>query len=112
MSIQPTNAVTTPGLKDRVIEALRGIHDPEIPLNIYELGLIYRLEVDEATGSVAIDMTLTTPMCPVAQTFPGTVEGEVRAVPGVNDVTVALVWDPPWDQERMTEAARACAYCT
>lgn len=92
-------------LREQVIEALRGVYDPEIPVNIYDLGLIYRLDVNEA-GAVGIDMTLTAPGCPVAQTFPGTVECAVRCVPGVNDVHVELVWDPPWAQERMSEAAR------
>ncbi len=93
-------------LKERIIEALRGIYDPEIPVNIYDLGLIYRLDVDEPAGGVQIDMTLTTPACPVAQSFPCTVECAVREVPGVNEVKVNLVWDPPWSQERMSEAAR------
>ncbi len=92
-------------LREQVIEALRGVYDPEIPVNIYDLGLIYRLDVNEA-GAVGIDMTLTAPGCPVAQTFPGTVECAVRCVPGVNDVHVELVWDPPWTQEQMSEAAR------
>ncbi len=94
------------GMREGVIDALRAIYDPEIPVNIYDLGLIYALEVDEALGSVRILMTLTAPGCPVAQTFPGTVEGAVRAVPGVTDADVEIVWDPPWTRDRMTEAAR------
>ncbi len=92
-------------LKEQITQALRQVYDPEIPVNIYDLGLIYRLEVDGA-GSVDIDMTLTAPGCPVAQTFPGTVEEAVRQVPGVSAARVELVWDPPWTPERMTEEAK------
>lgn len=90
----------------RVIEVLRQIYDPEIPVNIYDLGLIYKLAVDPDAGKVAIEMTLTAPGCPVAQTFPGTVEDAVRDVPGVGEATVELVWDPPWTQDRMSEATQ------
>jgi FeS assembly SUF system protein len=93
-------------LHARVIEALRTVFDPEIPVNIYDLGLIYSLEVDEDQGRVTIRMTLTAPGCPVAQTFPSIVEEAVRSVEGVNDAAVDLVWDPPWSRERMSEAAR------
>lgn len=93
------------GLKDEIVDALKGVYDPEIPVNIYDLGLIYALDVDAASGAVKIDMTLTAPGCPVAQTFPGTVEEAVKKVPGVSSATVQLVWDPPWSRERMTEAA-------
>ena len=92
-------------LKEAVIQALKGVFDPEIPVNIYDLGLIYDVAIDEE-GQVAVQMTLTTPGCPVAQTFPGTVEQAVIQVEGVKDCTVELVWEPPWTQERMTEAAR------
>ena len=92
-------------LKSRVTDALRTVYDPEIPVNIYDLGLIYRLEISDQ-GAVEVDMTLTAPGCPVAQSFPGTVEATVRKVPGVTDARVELVWDPPWTQDRMTEAAR------
>ena len=92
-------------LKARLVEALRTVYDPEIPVNIYDLGLIYRLEVDER-GVVLVEMTLTAPACPVAGMMPGMVEGAVRQVPGVTDVQVELVWDPPWTQERMTEEAQ------
>ena len=92
-------------LKERVIGVLRTIYDPEIPVDIYELGLIYDLEVD-AEGKVAIQMTLTAPACPVAGTLPGDVERKVLSVPGVSSVRVDVVWDPPWSPERMTEAAR------
>lgn len=92
-------------LRAAVTEALRGVYDPEIPLNIYDLGLIYGLQTD-AQGKVDIQMTLTAPGCPVAQTFPQVVEEAVTAVPGVTSAHVELVWDPPWSQDRMTEAAR------
>lgn len=92
-------------LKEKVLEALKTIFDPEIPVNIYDLGLIYDVIIDK-DHHVLVHMTLTTPGCPVAQTFPGTVETRVNQVEGVNDCTVELVWDPPWTQERMTEAAR------
>jgi FeS assembly SUF system protein len=93
-------------LERRVIAALRNVFDPELPVNIYDLGLIYKLDVDEASGKVAVRMTLTTPGCPVAQSFPATVECALRAVTGVRDACVELVWDPPWSRERMSEAAR------
>lgn len=94
------------GLKGRVIEALRTVYDPEIPVNIYDLGLIYELNVDETSGTVHITMTLTAPGCPVAQTFPAIVEQAVETVDGVGEATVELVWDPPWSRERISEAAR------
>lgn len=93
-----------PELLEKIVEALKGVYDPEIPVNIYDLGLIYRLDIDSA-GTVQIDMTLTAPGCPVAQTFPATVECAVKAVDGVKDAHVELVWDPPWGRERMSEAA-------
>ncbi len=92
-------------LKEAVITALKTVFDPEIPVDIYNLGLIYDITIDEKKH-VHIDMTLTSPGCPVAQTFPGTVEQTVNGVEGVHDCTVTLVWDPPWTQERMSEAAR------
>lgn len=92
-------------MRTAIVQALRGIYDPEIPVNIYDLGLIYTLEVDDG-GTVFIAMTLTAPGCPVAQSFPEMVEGMVRQVPGVNDVAVQLVWEPPWSQEMMSETAR------
>ena len=89
-----------------VVEALKTVYDPEIPVDIYELGLIYDIGI-EPEGKVAIKMTLTAPGCPVAGTMPQMVEDAVRAkVPGVNEVEVELVWDPPWDFTRMSEAAR------
>jgi FeS assembly SUF system protein len=92
-------------LRQRVIEALRQIHDPEIPVNIYDLGLIYDLDID-AQGEVAIRMTLTAPGCPVAQTFPAQVAHAVEAVEGVSHCSVELTWDPPWTPQRASEAAR------
>ena len=92
-------------LKEHVTSALRDIYDPEIPVNIYDLGLIYGLDIS-AEGNVHVQMTLTAPGCPVAQTFPATVESAIRAVPGVTEATVELVWDPPWTMERMSEAAK------
>ena len=93
-------------LKERVVDALRSLYDPEIPVNIYDLGLIYDLKVDEDDGRVEIQMTLTAPACPVAESFPSVVEEEVFSLAGVRDVKVELVWDPPWSKARMTEAAR------
>ncbi|WP_066546573.1 MULTISPECIES: SUF system Fe-S cluster assembly protein [unclassified Sphingomonas] len=90
---------------ENVIAALKEIYDPEIPVNIYELGLIYGVEVS-AEGHVDVMMTLTTPHCPVAETMPGEVELRVGAVPGVGTVDVNLVWDPPWDPGKMSDEAR------
>lgn len=92
-------------LKETVILALKTVFDPEIPVNIYDLGLIYDIAIDE-DQLVHIQMTLTSPGCPVAQTFPGTVEHAVNQVEGVKDCAVELVWEPPWTQERMSEVAR------
>ena len=92
-------------LDDRIVAALREVYDPEIPVNIYDLGLIYRIDHD-AMGVVEIDMTLTAPGCPVAQTFPGVVEAAVQNVEGVAAAEVELVWEPPWTPERMSEAAK------
>jgi FeS assembly SUF system protein len=100
-----TTAASPDELKPRVIEALRTIFDPEIPVNIYDLGLVYDIEISPQ-GEVLIRMTLTAPGCPVAQSFPGTVEHEVMQVPGVTQATVDLVWDPPWNPDLMSEAAR------
>jgi len=92
-------------LEAQIIEALRTCYDPEIPVNIYELGLIYEVKV-EPSGAVGIRMTLTSPNCPAAGSLPGEVRDKVRAVPGVTDATVEVVWDPPWDPSRMSEAAK------
>jgi FeS assembly SUF system protein len=94
------------GLESRVIAALRTVFDPELPVNIYDLGLIYGLDVDEVAGKVQIRMTLTAPGCPVAQTFPATVEDAVEAVQGVHEARVDLVWEPQWSKDRISEAAR------
>ena len=94
-----------PLLHANIVEALKQVFDPEIPVNIYDLGLIYEIDIDD-DGYVDVKMTLTTPGCPVAQTFPGIVENAVKAVAGVIDCSVELVWDPPWTQDKMTEAAR------
>lgn len=92
-------------LRRQVIETLCTIFDPEIPVNIYELGLVYEVEAS-ADGDVTVTMTLTTPNCPVAGSMPGEVETRIGTVPGVRHVEVNLVWDPPWTPERMSEAAR------
>ncbi len=91
-------------LYEAVVAALKDIYDPEIPVNIYDLGLIYGVEVDE--GHVAVTMTLTTPHCPVAETMPTEVELRVGSVPGVGVAEVNLVWDPPWDPGKMTDEAK------
>lgn len=101
----PVGGAAPDALRTSIVEALRTVYDPEVPVNIYDLGLIYRLDIDDQ-GVVALAMTLTAPGCPVAQTFPGTVEAAVKAVPGVKDAKVELVWDPPWDRERMSDAAK------
>ena len=92
-------------LKQEIIEVLKTCYDPEIPVDIYELGLIYGVQVEDS-GSVEVTMTLTSPMCPVAGSLPGEVEAKVRGVDGVAEARVELVWDPPWDQEMMSEAAK------
>ena len=93
------------GLRDRVIEVLKTVYDPEIPVDIYELGLIY--DIDIRTDSDAyIRMTLTSPMCPVAETLPPEVEAKVRDVEGIGNVELDLVWDPPWNPDMMSEAAK------
>lgn len=92
-------------LKPKIIEVLRSIHDPEIPLNIYDLGLVYGLEVYEG-GRARILMTLTTPNCPVAGEFPAQVAHAVKTIPGVSDCEVEIVWEPPWSMERLTTEDR------
>lgn len=92
-------------LKDKVIAALRNVYDPEIPLNLYDLGLIYDIDID-AHNAVSINMTLTTPHCPVAESMPGRVECAVREIDEVSNVDVKLVWDPPWNKERMSDEAK------
>ena len=94
-----------PVLRERVIAALKTCYDPEIPVDIYELGLIYDIELD-SDANCHINMTLTSPNCPVAGTLPGEVEEKVRGVEGVASAKLELVWDPPWDQTRMSEVAK------
>jgi FeS assembly SUF system protein len=103
----PRAAPGDPGgdIYEGVIAALKDIFDPEIPVNIYDLGLIYGVDVAD-DGGVAVTMTLTTPHCPVAESMPGEVELRVGAVPGVRDCEVNLVWDPPWDPAKMSDEAR------
>jgi len=92
-------------MKEEVIAMLRGVYDPEIPVNIYELGLVYDVQVDESDG-IRVVMTLTSPMCPVAEALPVEIEARAREIEGVRDVRIDLVWDPPWDPDMMSEAAR------
>ena len=92
-------------LQADVVEALKSIYDPEIPVDIYELGLIYDVAVSE-DGDAVVTMTLTTPHCPVAESMPGEVELRVLSVPGIRDAEVKLVWDPPWDPSKMSDEAR------
>ncbi|KFG90270.1 FeS assembly SUF system protein [Sphingobium herbicidovorans NBRC 16415] len=92
-------------LYDAIIDALKEIYDPEIPVNIYDLGLVYGVDVTE-DGHAVVTMTLTTPHCPVAESMPGEVELRVGAVPGVGDAQVNLVWDPPWDPQKMSDEAK------
>jgi FeS assembly SUF system protein len=92
-------------LQEKIIDMLRTVYDPEIPVNIYDLGLIYAVNIDPI-GNVDVQMTLTAPGCPVAQTFPETVENAVKSVDGVNDAKVELVWEPPWTQDKMSEVAK------
>lgn len=98
-------AVDAAGIREKVIGVLRSIYDPEIPVDIYELGLIYSVEVDEQ-NCVEVDMTLTSPACPVAGSLPPEVEFKIAALPEVEDVHVQVVWDPPWTPELMSEAAK------
>jgi len=100
-----SNPLETLALEAQVTEAVRTVYDPEIPINIYELGLIYDLNV-ESSGQVHIQMTLTAPNCPEAEFIPKRVEDAVKEIPGVTGVDVELVWDPPWNPNRMSEAAK------
>ena len=98
-------AAKGPSLEDRIVEAIKTIYDPEIPVNIYELGLIYNVAVQE-NNHVDVIMTLTSPACPVAGSLPGEVEAKVEGVAGVESATVDIVWDPQWNPSMMSEAAR------
>ena len=102
---RPTPDEGDPALREQVLEALKTVRDPEIPVNLVDLGLIYELIVNK-DGVVYVEMTLTTPACPVAGALPGQVRDAISAVPGVQDVRVKLVWTPPWDKDRMSEEAR------
>ncbi|SRR5581483_2489018 len=103
--IENLNTISKSLLENAVIESLRNVYDPEIPLNVYDLGLIYEVEVhDDAT--VRVVMTLTSPNCPVAQTLPQEIEDAVRSTPGVADAAVELTWDPPFSIERMSDEAK------
>ena len=101
----PVTAADSEALRERIVEVLRSIYDPEIPVNIYEIGLIYSVDIDPA-NAVNIRMTLTSPACPAAGTLPGEVEDKTRRVEGVTDVKVDLVWDPTWSPAMMSETAK------
>jgi FeS assembly SUF system protein len=114
----PTPAPSLPGaageappplgapLRERVVHALRKVYDPEIPVNIYDLGLIYKLDIDEPARRVRVEMTLTTPNCPEAESLPMYAQQQVELLPEVDSADVRIVWDPPWDKSRMTEEAK------
>jgi FeS assembly SUF system protein len=90
----------------KVQEALRAVYDPEIPVNIYELGLIYKVDIQPETNNIFVEMTLTSPGCPVAGEMPGMIENSIKTVEGVGQIEVAIVWDPPWDPSKMAETAK------
>ena len=92
-------------LKDKVIDEIKKIYDPEIPVNIYELGLIYNIQVND-DRKVNIEMTLTSPNCPVAESLPNDVKNNIMKIDGVSEVSLNLVWEPPWDKDKMSEAAK------
>ena len=92
-------------LKDKIISEIKKIYDPEIPVNIYELGLIYKIEIVDK-NKINVEMTLTSPNCPVAESLPKTVKDNILKIDGVDDVDLILVWDPPWDKDKMSEAAK------
>jgi FeS assembly SUF system protein len=102
---EPLDAAGIEELRRKVVEALKTCYDPEIPVDIYELGLIYDIAV-EPTRAVTVKMTLTTPACPSARTLPGEVEDKIYTLANAKDVKVEIVWDPPWDKEKMSEAAK------
>jgi FeS assembly SUF system protein len=101
----PLDQAGIEGLRNSVIDAIRTVYDPEIPVNIYELGLIYDLDIDPV-ANVRVKMTLTAPGCPVAGTMPGTVKEAIQTIDNIGTVDVELVWDPPWDRSRMSEIAQ------
>jgi FeS assembly SUF system protein len=92
-------------LEEKIIEVLKNCYDPEIPVNIFELGLIYEIAIDD-NANVEVKMTLTSPACPVAGSLPGEVEYKIRNIPEVNDVKIQLVWNPPWDKDMMSDVAK------
>tara|TARA_B100000941_G_C28379268_1_gene486420 strand:- start:299 stop:598 length:300 start_codon:yes stop_codon:yes gene_type:complete len=92
-------------IKDKIIEEIKKIYDPEIPVNIYDLGLIYKIDVKDG-NNITIDMTLTSPNCPVADSLPNNVKGNVLKIDGIKDVKINLVWDPPWTKDKMSETAK------
>ena len=92
-------------IKDKIIEEIKKIYDPEIPVNIYDLGLIYKIDVKD-DNNITIDMTLTSPNCPVADSLPNNVNGNVLKIDGITDVKINLVWDPPWTKDKMSETAK------
>ncbi len=101
----PLGAMERIAIQDKVIEVLRTCYDPEIPVNIYELGLVYDVKV-EPTGAVNVRMTLTSPACPVAGSLPGEVQAKIKTIPNITAADVEVVWEPPWDPSKMSEAAR------
>lgn len=97
--------ITKQDLEEKIIQTLKGCYDPEIPVDIFELGLIYEIAIDD-DYNVKIKMSLTSPMCPVAGSLPPEVEGKVKAIPEVKDAKIELVWSPPWDKDMMSEVAK------
>ncbi|HMB96328.1 MAG TPA: iron-sulfur cluster assembly protein [Tepidisphaeraceae bacterium] len=104
-AVDPSKTPAQKAIEEKVITALRTVYDPEIPVNIYDLGLIYDIDVDAETSAVSVRMTLTAPGCPVAGTLPGEVQKKIETVAGVPQAVVELVWDTPWSKDRMSEAA-------
>ena len=102
---ETSQAASDEGIKEKIIGVLRTIYDPEIPVDIYELGLVYDIDV-QSSGVAEVKMTLTSPMCPVAESLPPEVETKIGKVPGVTKASVEVVWDPPWTMEMMSEAAK------
>jgi len=100
-----SQSVSSDEIKEKVIAVLRTVYDPEIPVDIYELGLVYDIDV-KPSGAVDLKMTLTSPMCPVAESLPPEVESKIGKVSGVTEASVEVVWDPPWTMEMMSEAAK------
>ncbi len=101
--MRPINQMSN--LKENIIQEIKKIYDPEIPVNIYDLGLIYKIEIDNS-NKVSLEMTLTSPNCPVAESLPNSVKETILKVDGVKDVNLKLVWDPPWDKTKLSEAAK------